>query len=228
MQSIISLLFRLAFSCFLGKFSINYRCQVLLKYFIFRGMSGMGIHGDKSQSQRSQVIQKFKAGRCNIMIATDVAARGLDISNVEYVINYDFPNDIESYVHRIGRTGRSNNKGTAVTFVSDDDANSVPKLIKVLKEANQEIPEELINLSRYASKGKQQNRRYGGGGGYNKNNSFSSYNKRNQFNNYQRSSNFDRDDYDSYDRNDRSTRYDGRSRKNSYSNRSRYDDNEID
>ena len=85
-------------------------------YLFFSGIRAMGIHGDKSQAARSNTIKRFKSGDCKIMIATDVAARGLDISNVEYVINYDFPSDIENYVHRIGRTGRSDNKGTSMSI----------------------------------------------------------------------------------------------------------------
>ena len=194
-------------------------------------MSAMGIHGDKSQAQRSNIIKAFKGGRCNLMIATDVAARGLDIANVEYVINYDFPNDIENYVHRIGRTGRSNKTGTAITFFDDDDASSAPKLIKILKEAQQEVPDELLNLSKYANRGgKSQSRRYGGG--YQRNNSFSSYNKRNQYNTYQRRSNSNREYSGDYERSnryrddeyDRSYRFDDRYNKRSNRSRPREDD----
>lgn len=129
------------------------------------GVSAMGIHGDKSQMQRSNVIRAFKRGTCNIMIATDVAARGLDISGVEYVINYDFPKDIENYIHRIGRTGRSDNKGTSVTFLSEEDANSSRKLISILKESEQTVPEELYRLSRFARESKVHNR-FGGASRY--------------------------------------------------------------
>jgi len=126
-----------------------------------RGLAANGIHGDKSQADRSRVIQRFKNGSVNIMIATDVAARGLDISNVEYVINYDFPNDIENYVHRIGRTGRADKKGTSITFLSQDDASQAGKLIKILEQAEQEVPQELVQLSRLAKESKQEQRRYG-------------------------------------------------------------------
>jgi ATP-dependent RNA helicase DDX5/DBP2 len=139
-----------------------------------RNIQAQGIHGDKSQIQRSSVIQKFKAGHCRIMIATDIAARGLDISGVEYVLNYDFPNDIENYVHRIGRTGRSNAKGTSITFFTDTDANQAKKLIEILKEAEQEIPQELYQYMKFARAEKFTKKRYGrqeGGvgafGGYN-------------------------------------------------------------
>merc|ERR1712200_16224 len=111
-----------------------------------RGISAIGIHGDKSQMARSTVIEKFKRGRANIMIATDIAARGLDITDVEYVINYDFPKDIENYIHRIGRTGRAEKTGTAITFFTEEDATYAKKLVKIMKDSNQEIPEDLHRL----------------------------------------------------------------------------------
>ena len=82
-----------------------------------RGYIAEGLHGDLSQAQRDRVMKKFREGRLDILIATDVAARGLDIDNVQYVINFDIPQDPESYVHRIGRTGRAGNTGVALTFI---------------------------------------------------------------------------------------------------------------
>ncbi|MEE3380307.1 MAG: DEAD/DEAH box helicase [Succiniclasticum sp.] len=82
-----------------------------------RGYIAEGLHGDLTQTQRDRVMKKFREGRLDILIATDVAARGLDIDNVQYVINYDIPQDPESYVHRIGRTGRAGNTGVALTFI---------------------------------------------------------------------------------------------------------------
>lgn len=82
-----------------------------------RGYIADGLHGDLSQTQRDRVMKKFREGRLDILIATDVAARGLDVDNVQYVINYDIPQDPESYVHRIGRTGRAGNTGVALTFI---------------------------------------------------------------------------------------------------------------
>lgn len=82
-----------------------------------RGYNAAGIHGDLSQQQRSNVLKKFKSGQLDILVATDVAARGLDISGVSHVYNYDIPQDPESYVHRIGRTGRAGKHGISVTFV---------------------------------------------------------------------------------------------------------------
>merc|ERR1711971_786747 len=111
-----------------------------------RRVPAMGIHGDKSQAQRDNTIRRFKDGACNVMIATDVAARGLDISNVDFVVNYDFPLDIENYIHRIGRTGRANKKGTSITYMTPDDARFGDKVVAIMKEAEQEIPEELREL----------------------------------------------------------------------------------
>ncbi len=83
-----------------------------------RGYAADGLHGDVSQAQREKILHKFKKKYTNIMVATDVAARGIDVSNLTHVINYSLPQDSESYVHRIGRTGRAGNQGTAITFIS--------------------------------------------------------------------------------------------------------------
>merc|ERR1719356_1895993 len=112
-----------------------------------RRLSAMGIHGDKSQRMRANTIQRFKDGTCKVMIATDVAARGLDISNVDFVVNFDFPLDIENYIHRIGRTGRASKKGTSITYMTPDDARFGDKVVAIMKEAGQEIPEELKELA---------------------------------------------------------------------------------
>lgn len=82
-----------------------------------RGYLADGLHGDLSQSQRDRVMKKFREGKLDILIATDVAARGIDIDDITHVINYDIPQDHESYVHRIGRTGRAGRKGVAMTFI---------------------------------------------------------------------------------------------------------------
>jgi superfamily II DNA/RNA helicase len=118
----------------------------------------MGIHGDKTQMQRSNVIKKFKSGDCRVMIATDVAARGLDINDVEYVVNYDFPLDIENYVHRIGRTARSNKKGTSITLITSSEARFAGKLMKILRESNQTVPEDLQELAQMARDDRSQGR----------------------------------------------------------------------
>lgn len=93
----------------------------LVNRLIERGYSAEGLHGDISQAQREKILGKFKKKHSNILIATDVAARGIDINNLTHVINYSLPQDSESYVHRIGRTGRAGNQGTAITFISPSE-----------------------------------------------------------------------------------------------------------
>ena len=90
-------------------------------HLIDRGYDADTIHGDLSQSQREKVMNKFKKHRVNILVATDVAARGIDVSDLTHVINYAFPQDPESYIHRIGRTGRAGKEGTAVTFITPSE-----------------------------------------------------------------------------------------------------------
>lgn len=101
------------------------------------------IHGDRSQVQREDALRSFRAGDTNVMVATAVAARGLDIPNVTHVINYDLPGDIDDYVHRIGRTGRAGNVGKATTFFNDNNRNVARGLADLLKEANQVVPDFL-------------------------------------------------------------------------------------
>merc|ERR1719430_1544224 len=104
------------------------------------------IHGDKDQYQRTKALNNFKSSRTPILVATDVAARGLDIPNVEYVINYGFPVTIEDYVHRIGRTGRAGKDGVAHSFFHRGDARNAGCLVKVLKDAGQEVPQEMYKF----------------------------------------------------------------------------------
>merc|ERR1712013_568859 len=105
-----------------------------------RGWKVGSIHGDKSQEGRTQAVEQFKSGVVPLLVATDVAARGLDIPGVDFVINYSFPLTIEDYVHRIGRTGRAGREGTAHTFFQQCDKLRAGELVKVLKDANQEVP----------------------------------------------------------------------------------------
>ncbi len=91
---------------------------------IERGYSADGLHGDVSQASREKILRKFREKSINILVATDVAARGIDVNNLTHVINYSLPQDSESYVHRIGRTGRAGNKGTAITFITKGEMRS--------------------------------------------------------------------------------------------------------
>ncbi|EER09635.1 RNA helicase, putative [Perkinsus marinus ATCC 50983] len=120
------------------------------------GWPALAIHGDKKQTERDWVLAEFKTGRMPIMIATDVASRGLDVKDVKYVINYDFPGTIEDYVHRIGRTGRAGAHGTAYSFFTADKAKLAKPLIGILREAAQPVPEALERLA-FASNGMNDN-----------------------------------------------------------------------
>ncbi|XP_047309028.1 DEAD-box ATP-dependent RNA helicase 40-like [Impatiens glandulifera] len=105
------------------------------------------IHGDKSQIERDSVLNQFRSGKTQILVATDVAARGLDIKDIKVVINYDFPTGIEDYVHRIGRTGRAGASGVAYTFLSEQDWKHAGDLVKVLEGANQQVPPEIREMA---------------------------------------------------------------------------------
>lgn len=98
-----------------------------------RGYDVAAIHGDVSQAQRERTLDKFKKQRTNILVATDVAARGIDVINLTHVINYSLPQDPESYVHRIGRTGRAGNEGTAITFITPSEYKRLMFIQRVAK-----------------------------------------------------------------------------------------------
>ncbi|WP_461240718.1 DEAD/DEAH box helicase [Paucilactobacillus sp. N302-9] len=109
------------------------RVDELSKGLIARGYNAAGIHGDLTQQRRSQIMRRFKAGKLDILVATDVAARGLDISGVTHVYNYDIPQDPDSYVHRIGRTGRAGHHGVSLTFVTPNEMDYLREIEKLTK-----------------------------------------------------------------------------------------------
>ncbi|KAK6542583.1 RNA-dependent ATPase [Orbilia ellipsospora] len=111
-----------------------------------KGIKVGGIHGDLNQTVRTTTLAEFKSGKTPVLVATDVAARGLDIPNVKLVINVTFPLTIEDYVHRIGRTGRAGEVGKAMTFFTDHDKAHSGGLINILKAAKQNVPEELMKF----------------------------------------------------------------------------------
>jgi ATP-dependent RNA helicase DDX5/DBP2 len=140
-------------------------CDDLTKQLRMDGWPALSIHGDKSQQERDWVLQEFRDSKSPIMIATDVASRGLDVKDIVYVINYDLPNQIEDYVHRIGRTGRAGAKGHSYTFFTEDKARLAKDLIGILKEANQEIPDELYAFDKSGGSSQYGQRKWGGQGG---------------------------------------------------------------
>ncbi|GLV41421.1 belle [Carabus blaptoides fortunei] len=126
------------------------------------------IHGDRTQREREDALRQFRSGNTPILVATAVAARGLDIPHVTHVINFDLPSDVEEYVHRIGRTGRMGNLGLATSFFNDRNRNLSTALLDLLIEAKQEYPpwlEGVASDGRMPSTGRRGGKgRYGGGG----------------------------------------------------------------
>ncbi|KAF8103745.1 hypothetical protein N665_0185s0019 [Sinapis alba] len=114
---------------------------------ITRQFGAAAIHGDKSQPERDNVLNQFRSGRTPVLVATDVAARGLDVKDIRAVINYDFPNGVEDYVHRIGRTGRAGATGQAFTFFGDQDSKHASDLIKILEGADQRVPPQIREMA---------------------------------------------------------------------------------
>eukprot|EP00546_Thalassionema_frauenfeldii_P003271 CAMPEP_0178932266 /NCGR_PEP_ID=MMETSP0786-20121207/22492_1 /TAXON_ID=186022 /ORGANISM="Thalassionema frauenfeldii, Strain CCMP 1798" /LENGTH=363 /DNA_ID=CAMNT_0020609479 /DNA_START=476 /DNA_END=1569 /DNA_ORIENTATION=+ len=128
------------------------------------GFQARAMHGDKSQDERDWVLREFKNLQSTLLIATDVAARGLDVSDIRMVVNFDMPNDMESYIHRIGRTGRAGKKGTAISFfVGMKNGRMARDLIEILNRTTQQIPPELHSLaasSGGSGRGRGRGRRY--------------------------------------------------------------------
>lgn len=152
------------------------KVEDVLKIIQREGYQSNSIHGDKSQSERDYVLESFRNGRIAVLVATDVAARGLDVEDVKNVINYDYPNSSEDYIHRIGRTGRCEQSGTAYTFFTPSNCRQARELIAVLHEAGQHPTKELIDLAKSVpGKGRNINPRFGRSDQYNR--PMSGYNK---------------------------------------------------
>jgi len=128
------------------------KCNELTRDLQYQQISAAAIHGDKEQRERDRTIADFKSGRTNILIATDVAQRGLDIKDVKYVVNYDIPKTIEDYIHRIGRTGRAGATGTALSFFpahahTPDMIRMARNISKVMRDVGQTPPAELLQCA---------------------------------------------------------------------------------
>ncbi|OJJ38854.1 hypothetical protein ASPWEDRAFT_48979 [Aspergillus wentii DTO 134E9] len=120
--------------------------DTLLRELMRKGYPCMSIHGGKDQIDRDSTIEDFKAGIFPVLVATSVAARGLDVKQLKLVVNFDAPNHLEDYVHRAGRTGRAGNTGTAVTFLTEDQGRYSVDIGKALKQSGQQIPEPVQQL----------------------------------------------------------------------------------
>jgi probable ATP-dependent RNA helicase DDX4 len=126
------------------------QADVLGFFLIQKGYPTTTIHGDRLQSQRETALTDFKAGKSKIIVCTSVAARGLDIEKVNHVINYDLPQSIDEYVHRIGRTGRCGNLGKAISFLDEDsemDRKLARPLVRILTQAKQTVPDWLEGIA---------------------------------------------------------------------------------
>lgn len=135
------------------KFGVDKLAQTLIK----NGYKVTSIHGDKSQSIRNKAIEDFKSKKETVLIATDVAARGIDITNVDAIINFDIPNVPETYVHRIGRTGRAGKSGIAFSFCSPDENNYIKDIEVLLEKSIKVIDEHPYPISKPKHKKKQPN-----------------------------------------------------------------------
>lgn len=139
--------------------------DALEDYLLRNNYPATSIHGDRSQPEREEALRSFRSGRTPILVATDVAARGLDIPNVTHVINFDLPKDIDDYVHRIGRTGRAGNTGMATALVNEKNRNIIPDLVNLLAEAGQDVPKFLESMAVYAGSSASSRPRGGKGRG---------------------------------------------------------------
>jgi len=138
----------------------------LMESLLNRGYVCLSLHGGKDQVDRDEVIRDFKVGNVRILTATSVAARGLDVKQLKLVINYDCPNHMEDYVHRVGRTGRAGQTGMAVTFVTPDQGKYARDIVKALKLSGASIPQQLDELAAEYQKLLDSGRAYHVGSGF--------------------------------------------------------------
>ncbi|MDA3793286.1 MAG: DEAD/DEAH box helicase [Elusimicrobia bacterium] len=138
----------------------KHRAKSLSAQIAKRGYSATSLHGNRSQRQRDTAIKGFRDGRFHIMVATDIAARGLDIDNISHVINYDIPGTPDDYIHRIGRTGRAKRSGDAFTFITKKDRKMVRKLENII---DSDIKRTTLDDFNYGTKNPYKNRRSGKG-----------------------------------------------------------------
>ena len=117
------------------------------EYLLLKGVDAVGIHGGKDQEEREWAIREFKNHKKDVLVATDVGSKGLDFPDIQHVINFDMPKEIENYVHRIGRTGRCGKTGIATTFINKLVPESTLLDLKhLLMEAKQKVPPVLMQL----------------------------------------------------------------------------------
>ncbi|HHE07338.1 MAG TPA: ATP-dependent helicase, partial [Chlorobaculum parvum] len=135
------------------------------KFLTRKNIKAEAIHGNKSQNARQRALGNFKSGETRVLVATDIAARGIDVDDLEYVINIDLPNVAETYVHRIGRTGRAGNRGTAYSFCNAEEKEYLRDIEKLIDKSIQVIdnhPYPMMNFEVEAPKPRVSKRGNGG------------------------------------------------------------------
>jgi len=196
------------------------QCNTVTWYLRNKNIRVDAIHGDKSQFDREKSLKKFGSGKIQCLVATDVVARGIDIHDIKYVLQYDLSNQIDSYIHRIGRTGRCGHKGTALTFINESDGTVIPKLIELLNgEKKENIPSWLYELqSKVGGKNHRKGRRNNYRSNYRSNNYVNRNNNqnRNYQNNY--SNNFRNNHVNKYENNPSMNNYGNNNHNNFNSN----------
>lgn len=126
-------------------------CDMLTRSLRSDGFQARAMHGDKSQDERDWVLKEFKSCKSSLLVATDVAARGLDVDDIRMVVNFDMPTNLEDWVHRVGRTGRAGKKGMAISFfVAEKNGRMAKDLIEILNRTQQHIPPELSALAAFS------------------------------------------------------------------------------
>ncbi|KAK5576928.1 hypothetical protein RB653_001865 [Dictyostelium firmibasis] len=131
------------------------RAHDLFQELIFDGINVDVIHSERTQFQRDTIVKKFRMGKIWVLICTELMARGMDFKGVNFVINFDFPHTLASYIHRIGRTGRAGRPGVAYTFYTDADTPMLPTIVYAMKQSGSHVPEWMLDL-KVQSKKKQQ------------------------------------------------------------------------
>jgi ATP-dependent RNA helicase RhlE len=124
---------------------MKHNADKLAKHLLKSGIHSQAIHGNKSQSQRQNALENFKTGKTRVLIATDIVARGIDIDDLSHVINYELPNVAETYVHRIGRTGRAGNTGTAISFCSTEERIYLKDIQKLISQSISIVADHRFN-----------------------------------------------------------------------------------
>ncbi|ORX46308.1 P-loop containing nucleoside triphosphate hydrolase protein [Hesseltinella vesiculosa] len=124
------------------------RAKELFKELVYDGINVEVIHSDRTKAQRESIIDQFRLGRIWVLIATELMSRGLDFKGVNLVINYDFPQSVESYIHRIGRTGRAGRHGEAITYYTKEDFDYLRSIANVMRESGCDVPEWMMSLKK--------------------------------------------------------------------------------